>query len=227
MTLPRCFRGSSISWWPMSRFRETMNAMTRFGRHVLVASIMLATVHAAGWCDTQAPEPRADANIQALIERAVGAIVRGDADVTARFDALRDPGIGDRRTVLLQLALYLEGAVGTERSMSGALILQQLGFTPEEKLQAILPHLDTAGPGLRHVFTELLGTIDRPEGGKPDFHIYENHLEKMKGAPPRALIRYLYEVSPDTALASMERVYGSTPARRDDAARRVDDLRRL
>lgn len=190
----------------------------RLGRFVLAALIMLAPFQISADGGPPAAGLRSDPKIQALIEQAVVAIVRGDEDRSGRLDALREPGAGDRGSVLLQLALYLEKADGTERSMAGALILHHIAFTPDEKLQAIIPHLDTAGPGLRRVFTELLGTIDRRDGGEPDFRFYETRILKEKDAPPSALIGYLYEVSPDAALASMERIYGGSPAQRDAAA---------
>lgn len=204
-----------------------MKILRKLGQSILAALMALACSLPVTAAETPAAAPRVDTTIRALIEQTVVAIVRGDTDLNARFEALRDPGIGDRQTVLLQIALYLEHSTGTEQSMAGALILQHLAFTPEEKLRTILPHLDAADPGLRRVFTELLGTIDRPEGGEPDFGFYETWLGKQRGSPPWALIRYLYEVSPDAALASMERVYGAGPTGHDEAAVSPADLRRL
>jgi len=198
----------------------------RLGQMLLAALITLAPFAVSADEGPPAASLRADLRIQGLIDQAVVAIVRGDEDLTARCDALRQPGAGERGGLLLQLALYLENADGTERSMAGALIVRHLSFTPEEKLQTIIPHMDTVGPGLRRVFTELLGTIDGREGGEPDFRFYEARILKEKDAPPPALIRYLYEVSPDAALASMERIYGGSPARRD-ATEITDYLRHL
>jgi len=200
--------------------------LTKVGRALLAALVALASVQLAAAGGVQATGPRIDTHIQGLIERTVIAIVHNDADLPSHFEALRDPGL-EKETVLLQLALYLERSTGTEQSMGGALILQHLEFTPEEKIRTIVPHLDAAGPRLRHVFTDLLGTIDRPEGGKPDFRLYEPYLAKVKESPPWAFIRYLYEVSPDAALASMERLYSGGPAHAESATGNLDELRRL
>ena len=155
-----------------------------------------------------APEPRT----QARIEAAVSAVALQQADAGERVEALREMGKGNRGSLLLQLALYLGRADSTERSMGGALVLQQLEFSAGEKLDAVLPHLDTSDPRLRRVFTEMLGTIDRREGGEPDFTLYETRLRDEGRQPPPALVRYLYEVSPEAALASMERVYAGEGA---------------
>jgi len=199
----------------------------RLGQFVLAALITLASFQISAGGGPPAADLRADPKIQALIEQAVVAIVRGDEDLSGQLDELRKPGSGERVGLLLQLALYLEKAGGTERSMAGALILHHLSFTPEEKLQAVIPHLDTVGPGLRRVFTELLGTIDRRDGGEPDFRFYETRILKEKDAPPSALIGYLYEVSPDAALACMERIYDGSPNQRNAAADVTDGLQKI
>lgn len=192
---------------------------------VLAVLIAFAWIQAAPTNELATPGPRVDSGIRAILDRTVAAIVRNDEDLPRQLEALRDPALGDRRTVLLQLMLYLESATGTEQTMAGAVILHHLAFTPEEKLRTVLPLLDAAGPGLRHVLTELLGTIDRPEGGEPDFRFYESWIPKQTGNPPWPLVRYLYEVSPDAALASMERVYGASPARTEGPARIDVDAR--
>ncbi|MGH9869083.1 MAG: hypothetical protein ACREAA_13075 [Candidatus Polarisedimenticolia bacterium] len=170
--------------------------------------------------------PRRDPAFQVPIEQAVESIVRQDDAAVARFETLRGLGVGRRAELLLQLALYLETATGTEQSMGGALIVRQLAFTPDEKLDAVLPRLPEAGPNLRRVFTELLSTIDRPEGGDPDFLVYEERIRTDKAGSTDALILYMYEVSPEAALAAMERVHGSA-ARNGAASRSVESIDRM
>lgn len=210
-------------WCP----EQVMSMLTRAGRILVMTTILLTARNVAVGETPAEPAPRVDTGIRLLIEQAVGAIVRNDKDLPERLDALRDPGIGDRRTVLLQIALYLANSTGTEQSMSGAAIVHQLAFTPTEKLETILPHMDGASPQLLHVFTELLSTIDRPEGGSPDFSFYETWIGKANHSPPSRFIRYLYEVSPEVALASMERVYGVGPGQSDTSKKNLDQLRRL
>lgn len=191
---------------------------------------MLASIHLVVCAPPPAVRLDPEPELQARIEQAVVAIVRQDDSAGERIEALRELAGGRRGMLLLQLALYLKGSGGTEQSMAGALILHRLEFTPDEKLDAILPHLDAAEPRLRRVFTEILSTIDRPEGGEPDFSFYEARISREKRTPPPALIRYLYEVSPDAAVRSMERVFGGfggKDAGRDAAASKFSDLREL
>jgi len=181
--------------------------MSLVDRFVFV--VLLATSAAA------AAEPARDPQDQERIAAAVAAVVRQDDGAKEAIETLADSGRARRAALLLQLSLYLERATGTEQAMAGALVLNQLAFTPAEKLDAVEPHLLSAGPALRRVFTELLATIDRPDGGAPDFRVYEARI-RGKQPPPAGLILYLYEVSPDAALASMERIYGGEPASRGD-----------
>ena len=181
--------------------------MSLVDRFVFV--VLLATSAAA------AAEPQLNPQDQERIAAAVAAVVRQDDGAKEAIGTLADSGRTRRAALLLQLSLYLERATSTEQSMAGALILNQLAFTPAEKLDAVEPHLLSAGPALRRVFTELLATIDRPDGGAPDFRVYEARIRGKK-SPPAGLVLYLYEVSPDAALNSMERVYGGEPASRGD-----------
>lgn len=199
----------------------------RAGPATIVAWIVLVSIQAAMCGDAPAEGLRPDAELQTRIEQAVVAVVQQDDAAAERIEALRDLARGRRGALLLQLALYLKEAGGTERSMGGALVLHHLGFTPEEKLETVLPYLDTGDPGLRRVFAEILGTIDRKEGGAPDFRFYEAWLSKENRSPPPALIRYLYEVSPDAALDSMARIYGGESVGHGESANRVGDLREL
>jgi len=186
---------------------------------ILTLGLMLATAVPS--------DPPRDPRFQTKIAEAVASVVRQDEEAPAAVEALRQLGDGEREALLLQLALYVAAAEGTEQSMAGALIAQQLAFTQSEKLDAVLPHMMTAGPRLRRAFTELLATIDRPEGGDPDFRTYEERITKAKEAPPDPLILYMFEVSPDAALASMERVYGSNAAEQRPRPRSVAELRVL
>lgn len=168
-----------------------------------------------------------DPAMQERIERTVAAIVTEDPAVQERFDELKALSGADRRTLLLQLALYLERSDSTEGSMGGAILLDRLEFTPEEKLDSVLPHVEEADSGTRRVLTEILGTIDRPDGGEPDFSFYESHLESDRPPPTRALILYMYEVSPIAALESMNKVYGGRaggPGRLPDRIRDLEAI---
>jgi hypothetical protein len=150
------------------------------------------------------PDPR----LQAAIGETVSAIARHDATAGDRIAALVSLAAGRRDLLILQVALHLEGSDGTERSMAGAILLRQLAFTPPELIGTLVPRLDGARPALRRVFTEMLGTIDRREGGAADFRVYEAWLAGRDGPPPAGLVRYLYEVSPGAAQDCLRRVHG-------------------
>ena len=110
--------------------------------------------------------------------------------------------------------------------MAAALLLPQLSFAPREMIETLVPQLDSTRPTLRRVLTEMLGTIDRHEGGEADFRVYESWLAARGGAPPSSLVRYLYTVSPDEALLSMRRVYGG-PAPPHGADEALGDMKQL
>lgn len=171
-----------------------------------VNGFILAAILAAATAPPAEPVPQPA--VQAQIEKAVAAVIHQNAGAQEEIDALAALDPGGRKDLVLQLALYLERAKGTEQSMAGALIVHSLAFTPDEVLDAVEPHLLGARSELRHVLTEMLATIDRPEGSAPDFGIYEERIRRLGAAPPEGLIKYMFELSPDAALASMERVFG-------------------
>ena len=203
----------------------------RTGRLTVTLFLLLAPTQGPACADAPVSALQPDRQIQEQIDRAVAAVVN-DGDAREQLDRLRDMASGRRDVLLLQLAIYLKGSGSTEESMGGAVLLHGLDFSAEEKLQAVLPHLGTDDPELRRVFTELLGTIDRPGEGEPDFGPYEARIRRDEGEPPAELIRYMYEVSPDAALGAMTRLYGrgAAPAReiqevQDLVARREASLR--
>ena len=192
----------------MSPTRGGTNVGTRAGQGLLAAWIALAASGAVMCGEPPARVPAPEPRMQATIEETVSAIARQDATAPDRIASLQRLAAGRREILLLQLALYLETSDGTERSMAGALLLRHLAFTPREIVETVVPNLEGARPALRRVLTEILGTIDRREGGEADFRVYESWLKGRGGAPPAALVGYLYEVSPDEGLACMRRVYG-------------------
>ncbi len=199
----------------MSPTRSGTTLVTRAGRAALAAGIALAGVSAVTCGEPPARGTGPDPRMQAAIEETVLAIARQEGTASESIASLQTLAAGHREALLLQLALYLETADGTERSMAGAMLLRQLAFTPREMFETLVPHLEGARPALRRVITEMLGTIDRREGGEADFHVYESWLAGRGGPPPASLVRYLYEVSPDEALLCMRHVYGGPEPRRD------------
>lgn len=157
-----------------------------------------------------AAEPAKDPEVQARLEGIVQSVVGSAPDVAERVDRLA-AAAPSREELLLQIALFLRDAGGTEEAMTGALVLHRLAFTPTEKIAAIVPQLETDDESLRRVFDDLLSTVDRPEGGDPDFAPY---LPLLGGeAPPAGLVRYLYTVDPGRAVDAM---VAAAPGRKAD-----------
>jgi hypothetical protein len=164
-----------------------------------ILCLALATGAARG-----AAAPAGDAEVQAQLRRVVDAIVGTSGDAAAGFDRLAEMA-PSRNELLIEIAIFLRDARGTEEAMGGALVLDQLGFTAEEKIAAVVPRLDTPDPALRKVLYELLGTVDRAGGGEPEFGVY---LPLLAGdSPAPGLIRYLYRVSPSGAVDAMRRAH--------------------
>ena len=117
-----------------------------------------------------------------------------------------------RVRLLEQLLLYLAGADGTERSMGGALLLHRLAFTVEEKIAAVVPHLDTTDAQQRRVLHHLLSTIDRVDGAAADFTPYVRLLS-TPGTEADRLTLYMYEIDPAMAVRTLQVVHGTAPVR--------------
>jgi hypothetical protein len=179
----------------------------------------------AGIAWIHAADPAADPRSQAAIAEAVSAVARQEPEASARLESLRALGRDARGPLLLQLAIFLRDATGTEQSMAGALVFHELRFTPREKLDAIVPGLDAAGPEMRRVLTEMLSTVDRPQGGEPDFRVYEETIRARGDSPPEGLILYMCGVSPEATLESLERVYGGASPRSPAASGALTTLR--
>ncbi len=187
----------------------------------LLAGLVFLPIAFAG-----APTLDRDAAIQARIAAVVTAVVEDPGASNARIESLRSEVDGRRHILILQLALFLSDSDSTEEGMVGTLLLRAFEFTMEEKLLAVLPHLDTEDPSLQKALVEIMATIDRAESAEPDFRFYEQRLRDSEPGLSGALIRYMYEVSPDAAFASMIRVFGDEHTRRPDSAG-WDDLKAL
>jgi len=154
-----------------------------------------------------------DSDVQAQLRLVVEAIVGTTGDAAARLDRLTEMA-PSRVDLLMEIAIFLRDASGTEEAMSAALVLDQLGFTAAEKIAAVVPRLDTPDAALRRVLYDLLGTVDRAAGGEPEFTAY---LALLGGdSPAPGLVRYLYETSPGAAVEAMRRAHPGAVAADED-----------
>lgn len=161
----------------------------------------------------------ADPRLQAEIDGVVASIVdvAGGGDTTAVLEGIRgleQAAGGDRSILMAQLAIYLAGAEGTERAMGAALLFDHFGFSPGEIVAVIAPRLDVDDPRCRQTYRGLLTTVDRPDGGDPDFGPYVEYLREAGIDPPEPLIEYMYGVAPTLALSALAEVYVKDPAER-------------
>jgi hypothetical protein len=173
------------------------------------------------------PQPAAQAQIERLVTTIAGANKGGPGEgIPAMAEQLQLLMDNDREALLLQIVLYLAPGRGNERAMGAALLIDYFSFTSEEKIAALVPHLDTDDGELRAVMWDVLSTVDRPEGGRPNFGHYETVLSRSDTAPA-GLIRYMYEVSPIDALSAAARAYGrgDAPATAVQRAQVLEELR--
>jgi len=178
---------------------------------ILACAIGILVAQSAFCAERSAPRPLPDPEVQTGITRTVEAIVDAgrsgsEEEALQQIDRLEKTTAGDREALLLQLLLYLAEAKGTEQAMGGALLMNHLEFSIEEKIGVALSYLEADDRALQKLLRELLSTVDRPDGGEPDFRAYETVLHRDKNDPPLALIRYMFSVSPEEASRSLNRV---------------------
>ena len=189
-----------------------MNAMAKIIYVTLLTALVWTCLPSAAQGIDVAGLERPDPQVQDQIERVVAAVVEanqgGPADAVLELvDGLERLVGDDREKLLMQLAWYLSRAQGTEQTMGAAVLIDSLAFTDEEKIRAIAPHLENDNAELRKVLVDMLSTVDRPNGGQPDFAPYRRVLGEWGDDPPPGLIRYLYDVSPGEAFLSLLLVY--------------------
>ena len=107
--------------------------------------------------------------IQARIAEVVNAIAEanrgGDGGkIPAMADGLSQLTDGDREELLLELVAYVAGHPGNESAMGAALLIDYYGFTDDEKVGGLTPHVGTDDARLQDAIWEVLGTVDRPPG---------------------------------------------------------------
>jgi hypothetical protein len=71
---------------------------------------------------------------------------------------------GNRQSLLVELVEFLADNPGNEPAMGAALLIDYYGFTNDEKVEALAPHIGSDDARFRDAVWEILGTIDRPPG---------------------------------------------------------------
>lgn len=111
----------------------------------------------------------AERPVQDRIAEVVRAIVEADRggpgdEIPAMADGLSQLTGGNRESLLLELVRFVAGNPGNESAMGAALLIDYYGFTYDEKIGALTPHVGTDDARLQDTIWEVLGTIDRPQG---------------------------------------------------------------
>jgi len=186
--------------------------MTRILRLTLLAALVAAcsplVAQGVAVASPEQPDPQVQRQIHRVVEAIIDANKGGPAEAVLELVEGLERLVGnDRERLLIQVAWFLSRAEGTEQTMGGAVLIDALDFTDAEKIRAIAPRLETENTELRKVLEDLLSTVDRPDGGQPDFAPYRRVLGEWGNDPPQGLIRYMYDVSPDEAFLSLLLVY--------------------
>ena len=201
---------------------------------IIICLVLAMTLGAGAAATTEkmtaAQAIRPDAEIQQRIAHAVSQLTKvndgkGEQEALAALNELAE--VSDRQNILVQVALFLEDAGGTEEAMGAVAVLNHFNFSAEEKLEAILPLLRSADVELKQVFEEILGTIDRLGRREPDFSYYEQVMRSKDLEACSTLVGYMYDVSPGQALLSLVEVNGLSNDERKEVLAvksRVDDL---
>lgn len=113
----------------------------------------------------------------------------------------------NRLELIVQIAYYVENAKTMDEAMGIAALFHYYNFTSDEKLRAVLPYLGSVDSSLNVAFMDFLSTIDRPQGGEPDFSFYESIIEVDDPSNYKALISYMYDVSPRVAVLTLANIY--------------------
>jgi len=160
---------------------------------------------------TPVSDPVVDPPVQAQIQRTVRAIVDvaaggSEAVVLDRIERLVALVDADRERLLLQITVFLSVSKGTELTMGGALLLDHLAFTDDEKIAVVSPQLETTDEPYKRMLHQLLASVDRDQRGVPDFDPYLPFLRERLDNPPLPLIRYMFELSPELTIRTLRRV---------------------
>ena len=186
--------------------------MTRILRLTLLAALVAVcsplVAQGVAVASPEQPDPQVQRQIHRVVEAIIDANKGGPAEAVLELVEGLERLVGnDRERLLIQVAWFLSRAEGPEQTMGGAVLIDALDFTDAEKTRAVAPQLETENTELRKVLEDLLSTVDRPDGGQPDFAPYRRVLGEWGNDPPQGLIRYMYDVSPDEAFLSLLLVY--------------------
>jgi len=110
--------------------------------------------------------------------------------------------------IVSQLIYFSIYAKGMKESMLPGVIIEQMKIPDSTFAEVGLPLLDSKDESMRKIAAKWLTRADHVSKGGVDFSRYESILREKKDNPPQGLIRYMYNRNPQTAVATVARVYG-------------------
>jgi len=135
----------------------------------------------------------------------------GKDDWKTRFEKLKQIGGADYCDLLPQLLYRVINARDMMEAMSVGVIIQELGITDRQLVNALWPYLGSDDTKVRSQTRDFLGgTEDGSAFRPPDFSIYQAILEgkRQRHEPvPGSLVSYMYERNPGIAVLTCVLVY--------------------
>ena len=173
----------------------------------LALTLLVALPAAAQEVEPLAPDPSTQEQIGEVVEGTILAN-RGEAPADLKRKSsmlLREHD--DRRVFLVQQILFYRAAnPGNEPAMATSKMIHFYNFTPEVKISAAVPLLESEDGWVRDSAAELLTSMDQRGQGDPDFSHYVPILRTGR-YDPTGLLRYMYRISPKSALAATTEAY--------------------
>jgi len=131
----------------------------------LVGLLALAIPCVSGPSAASTARPEAQARIAEVVKAIAEANRGGGGDeIPTIADDLLQSMDGGRESLLLELVWFIADNPGNEPAMATALLIDYYGFTDDEKIQALTPHLDTPDTRFRDASWEVFATIEQPPG---------------------------------------------------------------
>jgi len=163
-----------------------------------------------GICQTVEIEP--DPTVQKKIDEMALRLIHASTQVEVEesLEALRqfEQTQNDKTALMRQVLYYLRHGANTEDRGYGAMVLfNKLDVDKPARVRAALSYLDAQDADSRKIASEVMGTVDSPDGESVDYSVYRELLCTSVTNPPRSLVKYMYAKSPDAALSSMASVY--------------------
>jgi len=190
-------------------------------RHIIIAMLFGARCLFADTTATNSaiqPNPVFDQKLQKMLqflnEQKVSNSDMSEGEFDAHVAAFVTNSVLREGEFLIQMAL----AYGKQESPEDNLMVRVIWgkalkrLTASDIVESIAPYYALAmPPELRRNLEHILDTASVQNGRlRPDYRAFIFYLERNKEAPPQRLVRYMFQVNLDKALAEVHKVYGKS-----------------